>query len=165
MKNILKDLRRTKDLFLIFDEGSELKVEGCTDSDFMTDIDDRKSISRCIFLCNSGTISWKSFKQLIIADSTMEDEYITTFEASKEIFWFKKFIAKLGVMPSNANALHCDNNNSIALTKELRFHQKSKHIEWQFHIIRDNLEKKFIEVQRVDSIQNVADPLMKSLSQ
>ena len=98
MKNILKYLRKTTDLFLIFDEGSELKVEGCTDSDFMTDIDDRKSISRCIFLCNSGTISWKSFKQLIIADSTMEAKYITVSKAAKEAFWFKKFVTELDVM-------------------------------------------------------------------
>ena len=57
MKNILKYLRRTKDLFLIFGGGSELRVEGYTDSDFMFDIDNRKSISCSIFLCNSGAMS------------------------------------------------------------------------------------------------------------
>ena len=34
MKNILKYLRRTKDLFLIFGGDSELRVEGYTNSDF-----------------------------------------------------------------------------------------------------------------------------------
>lgn len=57
VKNILKYLRRTKDLFLIFGGASELKVEGYTDSDFMTDIDDRKSTSGYVFLCNSGTVN------------------------------------------------------------------------------------------------------------
>ena len=57
VKNILKYLRRTKDLFLIFGGGSELKVEGYTDSDFMFDVDDRKSISGYIFQCNDGSIS------------------------------------------------------------------------------------------------------------
>ena len=50
VKNILEYLRRTKDLMLIFDKGSKLKVEGYIDSDFMTDVDDRKSTSGCIFL-------------------------------------------------------------------------------------------------------------------
>ena len=50
MKNILKYLRRTKDLFLIFGEDSELRVEGYTDSDFIPDPDDRKSTSGCICL-------------------------------------------------------------------------------------------------------------------
>ena len=57
MKNILKYLRMTKYLLLIFDGGSELKVEGYIDSNFMTDVDDRKSTSGYIFLCNDGVVS------------------------------------------------------------------------------------------------------------
>ena len=52
----------------------------------------------------------------------MKVEYIATSEAAKEAFWFKKFVMKLGVMPSDAITLHCDNNGAIALTKELRSH-------------------------------------------
>ena len=66
---------------------------------------------------------------------------------------------------SDAIVLHYDNNGAIAFAKEPRSHKKSKHIEWWFHIIREYLEKKFIEVQRVDSVLNVADPLTKPLSQ
>ena len=62
VKNILKYLKRTKDLLLVFGGGSKLKVEGYINSDFMTDIDDRKSTSGCIFLCNDGAVSWRSFK-------------------------------------------------------------------------------------------------------
>ena len=68
-------------------------------------------------------------------------------------------------MPSDVIALYCNNNGAIALIKELRSHQKFKHIKRRFHIIYNYLEKKFVEVQRVDSIQNVADPLMKPFSQ
>ena len=57
MKNILKYLRRTKDLFLIFIGDSELQVEGYTDSDFVSDPDDRKSMSGYVFVCNSGAVS------------------------------------------------------------------------------------------------------------
>ena len=57
MKNILKYLRRTKDLFLIFGGDSEWRVEGYTDSDFISDPDDRKSISEYVFVCNGGAAS------------------------------------------------------------------------------------------------------------
>ena len=63
VKNILKYLRRTKDLFLIFRGGSELRIEGYTDSDFMSNPDDKKSISGSVIICNDGVISWKSSKQ------------------------------------------------------------------------------------------------------
>ena len=86
MKNIFKYLRRTKDLFLVFGEDSELQVQGYTDSDFMSDPDDRKSILGYVFICNGGAVIWKSFKQSIIADSTMEVEYVAASDAAKKGF-------------------------------------------------------------------------------
>ena len=86
MKNILKYLRRTKDIFLIFEGDSELQVEGYTNLDFMSDPDDRKSTSGYVFICNNGAVSWKSSKQLIIVDSTIEAEYVAASDAANEGF-------------------------------------------------------------------------------
>lgn len=61
VKNILKYLRRTKDLFLIYG-GGDLQLDGYTDSDFQSDIDDRKSTSGYVFIYNGGAVSWKSSK-------------------------------------------------------------------------------------------------------
>ena len=71
MKNILKYLRRTKDIFLIYGD-SELKVSGYTDASFQIDKYDYRSHSGFIFLLNRGAVSWKSFKKSMIADSTTE---------------------------------------------------------------------------------------------
>ena len=61
VKNILKYLRRTKDMFLIYGD-FELKVSGYTDANFQTDKDDYKYQSGFIFLLNRGAVSWKSSK-------------------------------------------------------------------------------------------------------
>ena len=68
-------------------------------------------------------------------------------------------------MSSDAITLYCDNNGTIALAKESRSHQKSKHIERRFHLIRDYLKNVYVEVKRVNSTDNVADPLTKPLGQ
>ena len=52
----------------------------------MSDTDDRKSTSKNIFLCNGGAVSWKNFKQTVIANSIMEAKYIATSEAAKKAF-------------------------------------------------------------------------------
>ena len=44
VKVIFKYLRRTKDLILTYG-GGDLQIDGFTDSDFQSDVDDRKSIS------------------------------------------------------------------------------------------------------------------------
>ena len=59
----------------------------------------------------------------------MEAKYIAMSEATKKKFWFKKFIVEQDVMPSDVVSLFCNNNGAIALAKELRSYQKSKHIE------------------------------------
>ncbi|KAK8578185.1 hypothetical protein V6N13_047039 [Hibiscus sabdariffa] len=119
VKNILKYLRRTKDVFLIY--GGEEKL---------------------------GAVSWKSSKQDTVADSTTKAEYIAASEAVKEAVWIKKFISELGVVPSISDAieLYCDNNGAIAQAKEPRSHQRSKHILRRFHLIREIIDRGDVEM-------------------
>ena len=72
-------------MFLVFGNG-ELQIQGFTDSDFMSDVDDWKLTSESLFICNGGALSWKSSKQMVIANSTMEAEYIAASAATKEVF-------------------------------------------------------------------------------
>ena len=57
---------------------------GYTGSYFQSDLDFRKSISRCVFTLGDGAISWRSVKQYCIANSTIEAEYVAACEAAKE---------------------------------------------------------------------------------
>ncbi|KAL0430739.1 UNVERIFIED_CONTAM: hypothetical protein Sradi_0699900 [Sesamum radiatum] len=65
-------------------------------------------------------MAWKSSKQDITVDSTMEFEYI----AAKEVVWMKNYIQELGVVPSIAEpvVIFCDNNRAITQGKEPRSH-------------------------------------------
>ncbi|KAL1225054.1 Retrovirus-related Pol polyprotein from transposon TNT 1-94 [Cardamine amara subsp. amara] len=148
------------------DPGSdELVVSGFTDASFQTDKDDFRSQSGYVFCLNGGAISWKSSKQSTVADSTTEAEYIAASEAAKEAVWIKKFMYELGVIPSISEpvALYCDNNGAIAQAKEPRSHQKSKHIERRYHLIRDIIDRGDMKISRVPTDENVADPLTKPL--
>ncbi|CAD6257045.1 unnamed protein product [Miscanthus lutarioriparius] len=57
VKNILKYLRRTKDVFLIYGGEEELVVNGYTDASFQTDTDDSQSQSGFVFTINGGAVS------------------------------------------------------------------------------------------------------------
>ncbi|KAK8667688.1 hypothetical protein V6N13_007836 [Hibiscus sabdariffa] len=167
LKNILKYLRRTKDVFLVYGGEEELRIKGYTDASFQTDKDDSRSQSGFVFCLNGGTVSWKSSKQDTVADSTTEAEYIAASEAAKEAVWIKKFITELGVIPSISDAvdLYCDNNGAIAQAKEPRSHQRSKHILRRFHLIREIIDRGDVEICKVNTDDNIADPLTKPLAQ
>ncbi|PKI60619.1 hypothetical protein CRG98_018969 [Punica granatum] len=122
VKNILKYLRRTKEMFLAYGGEEELVVRGSTDASFQSDKDDSRSQSGYVFCFNGGAVSWKSFKQETVANSTTEAEYIAASNAAKEAIWIKKFVTELVVVPSIADLveLYCNNNGAIAQAKEPR---------------------------------------------
>ena len=84
-------MRRTKDAFLLYGgKEDELVINGYTDASFQTD--NFRSQSGYVFCLNGGAVSWRSFKQDTVTDSTTEAEYIATSDAAKEAVWIKKFI-------------------------------------------------------------------------
>ncbi|KAK1681229.1 hypothetical protein QYE76_042077 [Lolium multiflorum] len=151
VKNILKYLKRTKDIY--------------TDASWNTDPDDSKSQSGYVFILNGAAVSWSSSKQCTVAKSSTESEYIAASEASSEAVWMKRFIVELGVVPSALDPLviYCDNTGAIANAKEPRSHKKLKHIKLRFHSIREYIEDGEVEICKVHTDLNVADPLTKAL--
>src|SRR3954467_43857 len=98
VKSILKYLRRTKDMFLVYGGEDELVVKGYTDASFQTDRDDFRSQSGYVFILNGDAVSWKSSKQETLADSRTEAEYLAASEASKEGVWIRDFITLIGAV-------------------------------------------------------------------
>ena len=116
VKNILKYLRRSKVMFLVYGElEDDLVVNGYTDASFQYDKDDFQSQSGYVFCLNGGAVSWKSSKQSTVADSTTEAEYIAASDAAKEAVWIKKFITGLEVVPSITNPIdvYCDKQRNL----------------------------------------------------
>ncbi|GKC00483.1 retrotransposon protein, putative, ty1-copia subclass, partial [Tanacetum coccineum] len=122
VKNILKYLRNTKDMFLVYrgNVERELRVSCYTDAGYLMDADDLKSQTRYVFVLNGGAINWKSTKQSIFATSSTDAEYIVAFDASKEAVWIRKFISGLGIIPiiEEPISMYCDNTGAIAIAKD-----------------------------------------------
>jgi hypothetical protein len=168
VKNILKYLRRTKEMFLVYGGLEEdLCVKCYSDASFQTDRDDSRSQSGYVFIMNGGAIAWKSSKQNVVAQSTTESEYVAASEAAQEAAWMKKFIADLGVVPAIQDPIEifCDNEGAIAQAKEPRSHHSTKHILRRFHYIRDIVERGDVCIRKVHTDQNLADPFTKPLPQ
>ena len=57
VKNILKYLKRTKDMFLVYGGDKDLIVNGYVDASFGTHPDDYKSQTGYVFILNGGAVS------------------------------------------------------------------------------------------------------------
>ncbi|GKE72840.1 hypothetical protein Tco_1534881, partial [Tanacetum coccineum] len=103
MKNIMKYLKNTKDVFLINgdDMERELRVTCYTDVGYQIDVDDSKSHTGYVFVLNEGAVDWKSAKQSTTKTPSTKAEYMAASEADKEAVWIRKFIYELDVIPTN----------------------------------------------------------------
>ncbi|KAJ9541460.1 hypothetical protein OSB04_027966 [Centaurea solstitialis] len=167
VKNILKYLRRTKEMFLVFGGSEdEISVTGYSDASFQTDRDDYRSQPGYVFTLNGGAISWKSSKQDTIADSTTEAENIAASDAAKEAVWLRNFITDLRVVASISRPvdIYCDNSGAVAQAKEPREHHKSRHVLRKFHLIREIIGRGDVRICKIPTDENVADPLTKPLA-
>ena len=109
-----------------------------------------------------AAISWRSCLQDCTSSSTTEVEYVAASDASKEAIWLARLVGDLGF--HEVPVLHCDSQSAIALAKNPVFHSKSKHIEVRYHVIRDVLVGKRIELVKVHTDDNPTDALTKSVA-
>ncbi|KAK8557642.1 hypothetical protein V6N12_009871 [Hibiscus sabdariffa] len=157
-------MEESKRGFLPMRHGISLSKEMCPSTP-----QERERMSQIPYASAIGSIMYAMIceEELRIKGYTDEAEYIAASEAVKEAVWIKKFIAGLGVIPSISDAmdLYCDNNGAIAQAKEPRSHQRSKHILRRFHLIREIIDQGDVEICKVHTDDNIADPLTKPLAQ
>ncbi|KAG8484888.1 hypothetical protein CXB51_021392 [Gossypium anomalum] len=147
----MQSLGRTKD-----------GVTGYVDTDFVGDLDRRRSLTGYVFTIGGCAISWKATLQTTVALSTTEAEYIAITEACKEAIWLKGLFSELNE-DLQISTVFCDCQNAIFLTKDQMFHERTKHIDVRYHFVRDIIARGDIVVSKISTHENPADMMTKSL--
>jgi phosphoribosyl-AMP cyclohydrolase len=111
------------------------------DVDWVGDMDHKRSTSGYVFNLFGGAISWMSKRQYVVALSTTEVEYMEATHASKEVVWLQRLCSGIGFVQQVVR-LDCDSQSAIFLAKNPTYHSKTKHIDVQYHFVRDMVEDK-----------------------
>ena len=112
----------------VFYTHKDSRLIGFVDSDYVRDLDMRKSTTCYVFTLGGGAISWRSMLQPTVALSTTEAEYMAAVECAKEAVWLHCLVNELGVSQDLVK-LYCDNQSAIYLAKIQVFHARTKHID------------------------------------
>ncbi|CAJ2638290.1 unnamed protein product [Trifolium pratense] len=141
-------------------------LEGYSDADWNTLSDDSKATSGFIFSIAGGAVSWKSKKQTILAQSTMESEMIALATASEEASWLRCLLSEIPLWekPMPAVLIHCDSTAAIAKIENRYYNGKRRQIRRKHSTVRDLLTKGAVRVDHVRTDDNLADPLTKGLA-
>ena len=117
---------------------------------------------RNTFLFNDCAITCTSQKQKSVAVSTTEAEYMALSVSACQAIWLSNGLTELSF--PLVSHIFCDNQGSLALSKDPRMHQRSKHIDVHYHFIHEKIDEDKVTVSYISSEMNIADIFTKTLA-
>jgi hypothetical protein len=109
-------------------------------------------------------ITWSAKKQLTVSCSSTEAKYRALASASAELCWLRTLVKDLGIFLFDPPILWCDNVSALAIALNPVFHARTKHIEVDFHFIRERVIRKDLQVKFVSTVDQLANIFTKGLS-
>ncbi|GJV40688.1 hypothetical protein Tco_1419128 [Tanacetum coccineum] len=98
--------------------------------------------------------------------SATEAEYIAASEAAMEAVWIRKFISGLGIVPTINEPIKMfyDNSAALLIANESGVQRGARHYHRRYHYVRECIELGKINLLKVHTDNNLADPFTKALS-
>jgi hypothetical protein len=106
-------------------------------------------------------MSWSAKKQPTVSRSSTEAEYKALANGAAEAMWVESLLKELGISQQRIPILWCDNLGATYLTANPVFHARTKHIEIDFHLVRERVANGALQIRFISSGDQVADMFTK----
>lgn len=160
-KRILRYVRYTLGVGLQLTRSPSTLVNGFSDADWAGCIDDRRSTGGFAIFLGNNLISWSARKQATVSRSSTEAEYKAMANATAEIIWIQSLLRELGIKSPRSARLWCDNIGATYLSANPVFDARTKHIEIDYHFVRERVSQKLLDIRIIFSGDQVADGFTK----
>jgi len=166
VKHLLRYLRGTSNYKLTIydpDRSPESSILCYADADLGGEIDTCKSTSGIVVYALGILVIWKSKKQTLVAQSTMQAEMIATAYSKVQVDWLQDVISEIGLSIGIAKQILNDGLNCVTTLNSGNFQPESWHIRLRFHSIHEAVAKRDLEIRHIPGTEMRADALTKSL--
>ena len=81
-----------------------------------------------------------------------------------ELTWMSFILQDLHILLASTPTLYCDNTSVLNMTINSVFHARSKHIELDYHFVRERVALGLLVTQHISTEKQVADLFTKPMS-
>jgi histone deacetylase 1/2 len=164
VKRILRYVKGTVSTGLFLQKSPSTLLNIYTDADWAGCPDDRRSTGGFAIFLGPNLVSWSSRKQPTVSRSSTEAEYKALANGTAEAMWIQSVLKELGVFQPKPPVLWCDNLGATYLSANPVFHARTKHIEIDFHFVREKVALGALDVRFIASGDQIADIFTKPVT-
>ncbi|BBH08832.1 hypothetical protein Prudu_021148 [Prunus dulcis] len=157
---ILRYVQGTLEYGISFTKGP-WQLSAYSDADWAGDINTRRSTTGCVVFLGCNPISWQSKKQGSVSRSSTEAEYRALANTAADLSWIRQVLLDLKLFLPNAPTMYCDNLSALALSSNPVYHSRIKHLDIDFHFVREKVQRKDLIVQYIPTEEQIADVFTK----
>jgi Reverse transcriptase (RNA-dependent DNA polymerase)/gag-polypeptide of LTR copia-type/GAG-pre-integrase domain len=165
VKRVIRYLKETQNYKLTYSPStiSDEIFMTYSDADLGGNVNTARSTAGFVMTVGGGAVMWSSRLQRHVSLSSTESEYTTAAATGCEIMWMRDFLDEIGYDISGASTLHLDSNSALQVAKNPEHQSTMKHVNRNYHWIRERVADGDIKLAHVPGTENVADIFTKPL--
>ncbi|CAL8176000.1 unnamed protein product [Prunus armeniaca] len=162
VKRILRYIQGTIQYGIHFTTGP-WHLQAYSDADWAGDLNARRSTTGFVIFLGNNPISWQSKKQGSVSRSSTEAEYRALANTAVDLAWIRQVLLDLKVCLPEPPTISCDNLSALSLSSNPIYHSRIKHLDIDFHFVRERVQRNDLTVQYIPIEEQLADVFTKGL--
>jgi histone deacetylase 1/2 len=164
VKRILRYVQGMLSLGLKIRKSISTTVGAFSDADWAGCVDDWRSTGGFAVFFGSNLVSWRARKQPTVSRSSTEAKYKALANATIETILVLQLLTELQVTHPPVARLWCEHIGATYLSANPVFHARTKHIEIDFHFVKERVAQKLLDIRFISTNDQVADGFAKPIT-
>lgn len=160
---VLKYLKSAPGKGILLSAQYSLSLIAYCDSDWGTCPMTRRSTTGYCIKLGESLLSWKTKKQATVSRSSAEAEYRAMANTTCEVIWMVGVLKDMGIELTLPVMMYCDNTAALHIGANPMYHERTKHIEIDCHLVRKKIRDKLIKTSHIKTEEQPADLFTKAL--